>query len=147
MAIFDGDRDKLGAYVRHMADAMGLKDWDITVSDNPAPEDTNAHITCVYGQRRAIVDFDNEWPEWTREKLRRIAAHELVHCFLDQLTWPVSNVRNIIGQSLYDVTHEAIRDAIELATDGIATAWAETLPLPVTDAEHVEVGGEIERAA
>ena len=131
--IFDGDRSELSKYVREVADMMGLRDWAfaVEVEMSFSPGDDNANIGCTYGRKFATVKFRGDWPEWEPEYLRVVTVHELVHAHIDPIRLPLANIRAQIGQTLYDVTHEAQVDYMEYATDGIAVAWAELLPLPV----------------
>lgn len=146
MAIFDGDRDKLGEYVSHMADLMGLSEWRIThLEDDPASDDADAQIAPTYGQQSATIRFDTGWADHTPEKLRYIICHELVHLHVDRMDTVTQNLRDGIGMIVWNLFHGAFRDAEELAVDNIAWAWAKMLPLPTAD--PVEAGGEIEEAA
>lgn len=130
--ILHGDRDELGKYLRKLADVMGLRDWDIQlVDDAPSDGGAAASIWVVYGRKRAEVRFTHDWSANTPEQLRYYAVHELVHCHLDGGFEVVNNLELTIGKPLHAVTWNFMKDHIEHATDGIAMAWAETLPVPV----------------
>lgn len=131
--ILDGDRDKLRVYIRQLADAMGLRDWVITVGDEPMPDSAtvDADIFCAYGQRWARVRLATGWETWPPEKLRATVVHECIHPHLNSITSTVDNVQSLIGEAVYRPLHNTLVDIIEYATDGIAVAWAEFLPLPV----------------
>lgn len=47
------------------------------------------------------------------------------------MRWAVNNVQSLVPSTTVIVIAGAYRDACEVATDGIAQAWAETLPLPI----------------
>lgn len=148
MTIFDGDRDKLLQYIRLIADLCGLKDWEYELDEEPPEsESADAAIHNWYGQRHAQIRLHPKWPDWTPERLRSRIVHELVHSHLHCLEEIVSNLKSTLGEPAYNVASNFFGDLLETATDDIAVAWARTLPLPSADAEHVEVGGEIEEAA
>lgn len=134
--IFDGDRDKLGEYVRTLADAMGLKDWEYELDNKPPDSETaDAGIFNWYGQRHAQIRVNPKWPEWTAERLRSRIVHELVHSHLHCLDETIPNLKSLLGEPAYTVASNFFNDLLETATDGIAVAWAATLPLPVEDGD------------
>lgn len=119
--------DSLDRYIRKLADLCGLKDWKVTLEDEHPGDGNLGACECVYGRKVArvrIAEHD------TIEELRHTIVHELLHCHLDPCRLPIENIRNTLGQSLYDVTHGAFVDFIEYGTDAIASAWAPLLPLP-----------------
>jgi hypothetical protein len=141
--IFNGDRDELRYYMRDIADRLGLRDWVFKLSDDPPPRDDDdpepqkerntpaAMVHIVYGRKYAIVYVATDWASWTPEELRNTVSHEFIHCHLQGMRWALNNVQNLIPAMTVGVIDGAFRDANEIATDSIATAWAETLPLPV----------------
>ena len=135
--ILNGDRDELGAYIREMADIMGLRDWHLNLRhDPPDREECAADIDVVYGRRAAAIRIQTGWEHWKPEDLRSTVAHELIHCHLNPSRNVLDNMEQAIGQMLHNTAYNALTDYIEYATDAIATAWAEFLPLPVKDAEN-----------
>jgi len=134
--IFDGDRDELGTYIRHMADLLGLRDWTINLLADP-PDNARyaADVDVIYGRRCAEIRVAADWMHRTPESLRTTIAHELLHCHLNPSRNVLDNMQHAIGQMLYTTAYNALTDYIEYATDAISTAWAEFLPLPVKDAE------------
>jgi hypothetical protein len=129
--LLNGDVKALGEYVRDLADRMGLRDWVINIMKDP-PENVNhgACIDVIYGRRVANLQFREEWPEWDSEQLRSTVCHELVHCHINPLRNAIDNIEAAVGKMIYDPLYNSVTDYIEYATDAIATAWAETLPLP-----------------
>ena len=135
--IFDGDRAKLGEYVRQMADLMGLKDWEVKLSDEP-PENAE-HAACIdtrYGRKFANISVQAEWASEPPETFRATIVHELVHCFLNPARNCIDNVQSLVGELVYRPLYNSLTDHIEYATDGIAVAWAEFLPLPIMEVEE-----------
>lgn len=141
--VLDGDRDKLGEYIRDMANLTGLQDWSFKLASETPPRDDDdpepyrenseraACIHIVYGRKFAIVYIAEDWADWTLDDLRQTVVHELMHCHLQGMRWALNNVQSLVPAMTMTVVDGAFRDMCELATDGIATAWATTLPLPV----------------
>ena len=129
--IFDGDRDKLGKYLRATADLMGLRDWHLQLPEaNPESAQNGAECTVVYGQKRAIITYRDDWATWDVDQFRYLTVHELMHCHLWSLEQRICDVQEMIGGSAFTVLERAYRENLEHAVDGVARAWAETLPLP-----------------
>jgi hypothetical protein len=154
--IFNGNREQLGRYVRELADRMGLMDWKLKLGDGRPPRDSDdpppyreaendaACVHIVYGRKVAVVWFADDWADWEMGELRQTATHELVHCHLQGMQWALNNVQELVPAMTMNVVNGAFRDMCEIATDGIAMAWAETLPLP---SEWLEQATETEGIA
>ncbi len=130
--IFDGDQDKIGPYIRELADLCGLRDWTINILDDPPANP--GHAACVdvrYGRRWVNVSFHPDWAQERPESFRSTCVHELLHCHLKPMEWAVNNVQDHLGVAVFSVFSHAYTDAEEMAIDAIATAWAESLPLPI----------------
>lgn len=129
--ILDGDRDRIGPYIRELADLMGLTDWTFGLSpDQPGNENHGAEINVVYGRKFAEIAFRHDWCHGRPKDFRSLCVHELLHCHVNHVRWPLNNVAEIVGTAVYAPLYNGVTDAIEYAVDGIAMAWAETLPLP-----------------
>jgi len=128
-------------YVRWVADAMGLRDWllDVVVAEE-VPEGGLPHseefrgvaaATPVPGQRRAGVHFTHGFrTDHSAQSQRAIVVHELVHCHLaDMREFVRSCACDLLAQQTYDVLSFGFDLAWEHATDAIACAWAEKMPL------------------
>jgi len=134
--ILDGDREALQVYIRQMADLMGLKDWTVKLNDDP-PENPN-HAACIdtrYGRKLANISVPVDWVNEPPERFRATICHELIHCFLNPFRDSIDNVQSLVGELVYRPLYNTLTDQIEYATDGIATAWAEKLPLPAVEGE------------
>lgn len=130
--ILDGDRHELGQYVREVANMCGLRDWMVGIADDP-PEDeeANAQVDVPFGRRCAMIRFKPSWAEVDPEELRQTVVHELVHCHLWSLDQRASDLYGTLKGNAYMLYHKAHHEALELAVDAIAQAWAEFLPLPI----------------
>lgn len=129
--ILGGDRHALGDYMREIANLMGLRDWYLFLSSND-PEDDDAMACCevAYGQKSATLCFHHSWPAWSMDELKATVVHELLHCHTEPMRWAVNNARDPLGFMLFGVVEGAFIDALEVAVDGVARAWAEHLPDP-----------------
>jgi hypothetical protein len=134
--LLGGDRHQLGEYLRELADLMGLRDWHLILADGPPEsEPTEGHrvqgeCTVSYGRKSATIAVSDDWAGEDPDELRRVLVHELIHCHQEPVQWAFNNAANRLGFEAGSVAREAFTDAFEIATDGIAVPWAETLPLP-----------------
>lgn len=128
--IFDGNRVTLGRYISALADAVGLRDWSISLQDDPCADDVNGTCQCVYGRRVASIALSRNWMNADEYDLRETIVHELLHCHTDPITYPLAGIEDHLGSSLHThlVSSQAL--ALELAVDAIASAFAPRLPLP-----------------
>lgn len=137
--LLKGDRDELGAYLGHLADLMGLRDWTIGLANDPPQSDPHdGHIVegeCLvsYGRKVAMIAVPANWDDQAPDELRRVLVHELIHCHQEPVQWAFNTAANRLGFEAGSVARDAFTGAFEVAVDGIATAWARTLPLPVKE--------------
>lgn len=129
--LLSGSRDELGKYIRRLADLMGLRDWRLTLSHEP-PDDQDAAAQCnvTHGSKRAVIRVASDWPSWTQEDARHYMTHELLHCHMAPTTWAVFNAKHVVSEGMMDMLSDGHLDALEVGIDGIALAWAETMPMP-----------------
>lgn len=121
--------EALERYMREIADQMGLKDWRI-ILETEEPED-GAMGTCetATGQKVATIRIKNHGTD--ADELRNTVVHELLHAHFNAIREPINNVRSAVGDLVYWPIYYGVTDHVELAIDGIATAWAESFPLPI----------------
>lgn len=127
-------RKSVQDYVEELAGIMGLADWDIKVSLEPADDENMAEIDCAYAQRNAEICLNDDWRTYTPDAQRATLTHELVHALLAPYTQHI----DVLVKALVD-REELSRTAAaslshmeEIVVDQIAVAWAATLPLPET---------------
>ena len=136
MTLLNDDRKELEHYIRELADLMGLRDWTLTMRDDPASEDCAADIQVTYGRKFAAIRFDPAWASESPETLRATCIHELLHCHLKPTEWALNNAQSALGMVAFSVLSGAYEDALEVAIDGIANEWAKTLPLPLREEQQ-----------
>lgn len=124
---------KLATYVRQIADALKLRDWQIIVANEPIPSTSGTLASCstAYGRRCATISFHVTFAALSPEIIRETVVHELLHCYLNSHT-SLYGVRDLIGESAWTVLAAAVHRETEYATDAIASAIAGFFPLPPT---------------
>lgn len=124
------DRRALAAYIRSVADAMGLRDWEIRLSDDWAKDDVAATIRAAHGRKFAKVSvargFRNESPEDQRDTI----VHELIHLHLEPAADMVyRDLEKLLGRPADAVFTNAFDRNLEYGIDGLACALARHMPL------------------
>lgn len=130
---------ELGKYVRALADEMGLRDWHLYVKDEEpdtpewydgTPYRAEASCEPTPGQRHATIRFRSDFDENSREDVRSVVVHELLHCHMQAMHELCrTGILDQVTQSTYNVFMHAFDQQWEFAIDGISRAWAEKLPL------------------
>jgi hypothetical protein len=111
-------------YVRHLADRLGLKDWQVFVLDElPATDSAYARIEIPHGRKYANVTLSNNMLKGTEEEQRHAIVHELLHC---HFAFGDRAARTMLSERDYGI----YEDGFELGVDGVAVAIAPLLPLP-----------------
>ena len=126
------DCEAIEEYVRELADALGLRDWLITVSSDSLDENAViAEIRCVNGRKRARISFASYFKSLDLDVQREVVVHELLHVHWEG-AWSVlrHDIADYLGQLLYDHTMQSFRRQAEIGIDGIAHSIAHYLPLP-----------------
>ena len=121
----------VGAYVRYVANLMGLRDWTFELQYDPPPnEDTFAMVRPVYGRKVASVWFCRAFAEMDAEKARHTVVHELAHVVTNQITAVLRQVGpGLVGEAAWTVLWESTRERSEIATDQIADILDSFMPL------------------
>ena len=119
------------AYIRHLADWLGLKDWRIDLDRDPCTRETaGASNFTFYGRKKADITFGQSFLQQPVEDQRWIVAHELLHCHFDRMHKGVIDYAESKGddnESYFAQSH--LRD-FEAVVDTMAVIVATFLPLP-----------------
>jgi hypothetical protein len=116
-------------YIRTLADRLGLRDWTITLCDEPADSDAWASIKPIEGRKLAELHLCKDWYTLKPETKRHALVHELIHCThagaadmvrLDLPRW--------MGQAAYDVFFGGWRRQMEYMVDGLAEVLGPLMP-------------------
>jgi hypothetical protein len=124
------DRNALARYIRWVADAIELRDWTITLDDEPCDPDYNARVDCSEGRKHATIAFHAKFREMDPEDQRQTIVHELVHAH-HAVTWRMvqTDLLRPLGQETYGVFVDSYRRAMEYCVDATADALVKHLPL------------------
>lgn len=134
------------AYVDELRQLMELRDWEVRLEREPTNRDEAfANVECLYGRKLAALKLSEDWEEHPPEAQRWAIAHELIHCHLTHAADLVNDglLANELGDTSYHLFKRAFLRAFEYGVDGIAKAWADSLPLPPGD--HSMTEDEVER--
>ena len=120
----------LSRYVRVVADLFGLRDWEIVIAADHCADDTLAETECTYGQRHALLRFNERWREWPQEELRATVVHELLHVHTEQITELVADLNKVgLRKKAAAMSDTAVSYVLERIVDQIAVAIAPYFPL------------------
>lgn len=124
------DHKALTAYIRETADAVGLRDWEVRLSDERAAEGKAASVQAVFGRKFARVligkDFRGESPEDQRDTI----VHELIHLHLEPAADMVyRDLEKVLGRPADAVFTNGFERQLEYGIDGLAAALAPHMPL------------------
>jgi hypothetical protein len=118
-------RERWQAYVRTIADALRLKDWEFDiVQQAPSGDDSIASVQPVYGRKLAILRLSEGFLNDSYVEQRHTLVHELIHCHAAPLQRLLESEEHMTAGA---------RQAIEYCVDGLADAIAPLLPLPPAD--------------
>ena len=120
----------LGRYVAKVASAYGLRDWHITLHGDTHERENAGEVSCVYGQRRAHIGVSAEFGGLDADEQRHVVVHELTHIHLDQVVQLVEDLQPLLGKQAFDTFMLGYRQAVEHATDAIASAIHKGFPQP-----------------
>lgn len=126
------DQGVVCTYVRDVADTLGLSDWTFRIRfDDAADADAIAQVVPTFGQRDAVLLLSALFA-WSDPQVQRATiCHELIHCILAPITEAYgSALTEAAGQRSADVVDEAVSPVVEVATETLAIAVAELVPLP-----------------
>lgn len=127
---------RYAAYIRELANMMGLRDWFVTFSHQPimSGEDHVGQITCTYGQKQATIEVGYFFHTFDPEKQRKIIVHELLHAHLSAIKRHVStktaDVANILGTPAATILYDTLYLEEEFCVDALEQAFSKFLPLP-----------------
>ena len=123
------------AYIRGIADRLGLKDWDLRLSRDDTDPDSGATIHTWYGQKRATIRLNHDVFRLSSpaadEDQRRYVVHELLHCHFEYFEENRRAAEKIGERSEREQLQDAFdKRAIETVIDNLATVIARLFELP-----------------
>ena len=128
----------LALYVRVLANRMKLSDWTIDLLDEPSSPGTYADINCARARKQARLRVCEEFFGESPECRRHTIVHELIHPHLHPILAAVYDLKRVLGQQQFQIFRDRVLDALEYAVDGLADAFAESLPTMEELMESIE---------
>ena len=124
----------VNAYLRRLADLMGLQRWDVYVSVKPSRKDTLATVDPVQGRAVASVRIARDFhAESTADQVNTL-VHELIHLIhrdqTDIIRVATTDGEVLGTQATYDLLWSTVKLATEVMVDHLAAIIAPTMPLP-----------------
>lgn len=121
----------IGRYLRDVADMIGLREWTLELSYEPAPgEDSLADCASTGGRLKARVRVCSDFNDLPLEVKRLTLIHELVHCHQQkgvEVFFENVWVHKSIGLSAYNQLASALDKDQEIMTDNIAVVLGRLL--------------------
>jgi hypothetical protein len=122
----------LAEYVRTLADALGLRDWDVTLAeDHSMSEEVFADVRVPRGRKHATITLGGEYFTSSQEERRATIVHELLHCHFMSLEDLIEDtLPPLIGRPAFSMFRHGHTQIIEQGVEGVSVAIAHFLPLP-----------------
>ena len=120
----DPRKQSFGPYLRALADLMGLRDWTVTLDDQPTDGAGNfAEASTMAGRKHLKVAVSERFLDLPPEEQRSTMVHELIHAHGAAMDHMLCDVLDSDARPAYKLL-------MEYMVDGIAEEWARSLPLP-----------------
>jgi hypothetical protein len=75
----DAEHAAWQGYFRLMADALDLRDWDVTLLREPCADEYGATIKCIEGKRVANAQVHRNWERLKPHEAEDYVVHECTH--------------------------------------------------------------------
>lgn len=118
-------------YIRHLGDALLLRDWELDLSRENSSNDSWASINVSDVANQATIRFGLEWPQHTPDQQREFVVHELLHVHADRLQRVIVQLAEQWSEnSACQFAKETHRKETEILVNSLARLLAPHLPLP-----------------
>ena len=121
---------KLKDYLERAKHILNLSHWEIKISADPPPDDAWADIEVSQNLYAATIRLSKGLWKEKPEEIRRVIAHELIHCHYAGVERLVEVVQDALGTSAGGIVEKIWDVESERGADSLSTAVAELLPLP-----------------
>lgn len=129
-----GHRKVIGAYLRDLADKLGLRDWTVTVM-HASPQDLGedagylAQVGSDPGAWEAKFYFRSDFPTLSDDQVRETCVHELVHVHRRVIRhFNDKTIKEVLSVDAWNTWLAAVTLLDETATDALARAIAPLMP-------------------
>lgn len=117
------------AYLRAIADLLGLRDWQIVLERGSAEEGARARVFIHRTKDEAMVQFSEMWWSFDREQQRQTIVHELLHAHTGRLCRVVTRLSGLATDHLEYVL-DAHDEEEEIVVQRLSRIIAPFMPLP-----------------
>ena len=123
--------DVLVHYARAIADEMGLRDYEVAVSEEPPLVPRVRATVKVHPDRKIVrLAFCDGFQSLPEDEQRHVVCHELAHVHLARAAEVLLEaVAEEIGGSARRILEFQVRREIETATEAVACFHAQYLPM------------------
>lgn len=121
---------RLEAYIDIAKGLLGLSHWEIKVSNSTPDDDTWADVEVSQNLFRATIRFSHDLWKEKPDEIRRVIAHELIHCHYAGVERLVDVVKESLGAAAGEIVDKVWDMESERAADALSTVVAGLLPLP-----------------
>lgn len=121
---------KVSDYLDRAKRILNLSHWEIKISADPPPDDAWADVEVSQNLYAATIRFSRSLWKEKPEEIRRVIAHELIHCHYAGVERLVEVVQESLGTAAGEIVEKIWDVESERGADSLSTAVAELLPLP-----------------
>lgn len=132
----DAERDELLLGARKIANAMGLRDYAVTILDELPEEGLLATVTVPRGRKHILLRLCEDFEALDEVEQRHAFVHEFVHVHLAAATDRVyEDVRPELGSAAFRLFWSGFVADMETAVDSLASVLAPSMPTLCDDGE------------
>jgi hypothetical protein len=121
---------RLNDYLTRAKTILNLSHWEIKISTDSPPDDAWADVEVSQNLYAATIRFSPVLWKEKPEEIRRVIAHELIHCHYAGVERLVETLEKTLGSQAYEIMSSIWDVESERGADSLSTAVAELLPLP-----------------
>jgi hypothetical protein len=113
----------LGDFITYILGAIGYRDWQIVLLDEPCDPEAGASVDFIYGRRVANLKLAWDFFANPRETQAHYLMHEMCHLFCCAMDDVIDNgPSTVMGMPAFTIFHENYKLAMENAVDNMARA-------------------------
>ena len=120
----------LDAYIRQLADLLGMRDWVVLLSRGPAKHENYAEIWTSHYKDEAMVMLNEDYTTYSPEDQRLHITHELLHIQTCRLRRLITRLAEHEHDKAIGFVNRLHNEEEEILVDRLSRAIAPFLPLP-----------------
>lgn len=126
----DGLLTELAAYVRYVADAFRLRDWEFTVGVDPSLIDSLAVVHFTHRRRVADIVVGDEFFAASPAEQRQAICEKLARAHLEAVRDAVNTVRASLGLGIWELLKANLDGQVEGVANELAAVAGASLLTP-----------------